>query len=133
MEHTHILPAPPPSPVALAAVLLSYPREHLAALTEALTTALDVIDGDPDLEPAGDEKDAAWIEWHALAPAWRRGPLTTPGHEDDEESDDDSCAAADDHGSAGGQWFDSDGLPGDDADTELNGDEGDYGGEVDGV
>jgi hypothetical protein len=40
-----------------------------------------------DHEPGGDEERAAWIEWHALHPAKKRGPNTTAGEEDDEEDD----------------------------------------------
>ena len=66
MRHFRIPPAAiaaaaEPSPDALAMFLLTYPREKLEALTDALVAALDALDGNPDREdddPAGDPLDA---------------------------------------------------------------------------
>jgi len=132
------------------AELLADIHRQTGGLLVLLTERMNQVDGDPDDEPNGDDEpvsaegdsgDAAFVEWVTKPGNLRRhgGPEITGGHEDDEDGDQDTCAAADDQGGAGGRWFDTDGLPGDSedaedgGDTELNGDEGDYGGEVDGV
>jgi hypothetical protein len=65
-------------------------------IAEAITVLIDVLDlmgGDPeaedngDAEPAGDERDAAWIEWNSMRGSQKRGPNILAGHEDDEEDD----------------------------------------------
>jgi hypothetical protein len=137
---------------------LTYPLPSRTALTAAIDTlvhVLDLMDGDPDLEPIderepdGDEADAAWIEWHTMRGAAKHGANACGWNEDDEDSD----PPEDDDG--GGDCTDDE--PGFDplsrheanvlgrriygggagcainGDRELNGDEGDYGGEVDGV
>ncbi len=38
------------------------PRPQIARLTEGLIAGLDVLDGDPDLEPGGDELDGSQCE-----------------------------------------------------------------------
>lgn len=105
MEHSLIAPTDA-SPSALAALLLSYPREHLEALTEALVATLDVQDapnvedepdfmphgdglpGDPgDHEPGGDEEAGAWVEWTTMRGSQKGGHNLLSGHEDDEEDD----------------------------------------------
>ena len=39
-------------------------RQSLEGFISVAISLLDAADGDPDIEPAGDEADAAWIEWH---------------------------------------------------------------------
>lgn len=46
----------------IAALLLNRRREQLEALAEAVLSVLDLIDGDPDLEPDGDEQDGSMAE-----------------------------------------------------------------------
>jgi hypothetical protein len=72
MNHAQIIPTELP-PAALAAILLSYPRDHLAAITEALIAVQDVQDGDPDIEAAGDEEDGSLAEDEVCA---RFGAIT---------------------------------------------------------
>lgn len=75
-------------------ILAQLDRPRLEWLVEAAVTLLDLFDGDPDeetvdpdLELTGDERDAAWIEWHTMRGSQKRGPNILCGHEDDEESD----------------------------------------------
>jgi hypothetical protein len=103
MEHTQILPAEP-SPSALAAFLLAQPRASLEALTEALVATLDVqdapdVEDEPDFRPrsdglpgdlddhesAGDERDAAWIEWERLPAARKKAHNHIGGDTEDDE------------------------------------------------
>ncbi|HEX7930459.1 MAG TPA: hypothetical protein VF470_06100, partial [Sphingomicrobium sp.] len=89
-----------------------------------------------DDEPDGcGEGDPSYAEWHTLAASQRRAGLVNgkPADdwcrtvlEDDEDDDRDTCSAAEDQGTRGGRWFETDGYPGEAADTELNGDEGDH-------
>lgn len=73
-------------------------RKAFAAAIEVLVELIDLIDGDPDLEPeedaehdgrewSGDEADAAWIEWHTLSGDRQGGATMSGGHEDDEDDD----------------------------------------------
>jgi hypothetical protein len=70
-------------------------RDELGNAIEVLVTLLDVWDGDPDeetddpdLEPAGDEKDAAWIEWNTMRGSQKRGPNILATQNEDDEDDD---------------------------------------------
>lgn len=95
------------------------PRAEYEELTEALATVfrigarftpslierLDLIDGDPDDEPGGDDEplrangdsdDVAWIEWQTMRGSRKPGPNIIQGEEDDEE--DDSPEEDDPHG-----------------------------------
>lgn len=47
-------------------VIPSLPRPVLARLTERLLERLDELDGDPDLEPSGDELDGSNAEDEAV-------------------------------------------------------------------
>jgi len=83
----------------IPARLVALDREAIEALAQAhldaahgLMGLLDRVDGDPDpedddpAEEAGDERDAAWIEWHAMHGRQKRG-CNIAGHEDAEEDD----------------------------------------------
>jgi hypothetical protein len=131
-------------------------------MIDMLIERLDLDDGDPDFEeietedgfvahpangpgcPIADQgggnvedegERAAWPERNDQSRFPKRSTGDLKGwhgvtvDEDEEDDDRDSCLAADDDPARRV----SDGLPGDSYDTELNGDEGDYGGEVDGV
>lgn len=56
--------APPPTvPLdVLLSAIPSLPRPLLSRLTARMIERLDEIDGDPDLEPAGDEEDGNGVE-----------------------------------------------------------------------
>lgn len=136
----HIIIAPENgAPDALQAFVVPDTREAIELAVEALIQRLDEQDGDPDAELNGDELDCSFAEDdfcdHATAFPGPGCPISDP----------DACSAGDDH-IVGGPSPDSCRAfprsreePGseDDAedggDTELNGDEGDYGGEVDGI
>jgi hypothetical protein len=122
-------------PAALMRILSRFERSQLAGFVEVAIGLLDVAEPDPDEpdfsprsdglpgdpsdhEPTGDEEGGAYIEWHAMRGSQKRGPNLIARLEDDEDDDQDTCLAADDQGTAGGRWFDTDGLPGDDADAE---------------
>ena len=47
---------------ALVARLCSMPRRRLERTIEALIAVCDLLDPDPDLEPAGDEQDGTFAE-----------------------------------------------------------------------
>ena len=49
---------------AVMQTLAQFDRESLEGFISVAISLLDAVDGDPDSEPAGDEADAAWIEWH---------------------------------------------------------------------
>ena len=80
----------------LASLLLNRhgPRE-IADAIEILVDVLDMMGGDPDIELNGDEQDAngdelgdqAWVEWHTMRGASKRGPNILAGQEDDEDDD----------------------------------------------
>jgi hypothetical protein len=133
MAETQDFPHPPLAAGRLAQRLLNRHSPHeIAEAIEVLVDVLDLIGGDPDqetddpdLEPSGDEKDAAYVEWTTKPSNLRRQSELLLGHEDDEEDDEDCCTAADDDPAR----RITDGLPGDSYDTELNGDEGDYSGD----
>lgn len=98
----------PPMP-AVARILGQFDRDKLGAAIEVMIALLDLTQPDTEAEPmtwpedcraidcahlpddsesAGDEDDAAWIEWHAMHPNQRRGPNRTAGQEDDEAAGD---------------------------------------------
>lgn len=78
MQHQAIhLPALPLP--ALAIVLPTLDRATIEATIEKLIERLDAIDGDPDLEPAGDEADVSWTEWAARAASGRRAAYEQVG------------------------------------------------------
>ncbi|QDM40358.1 hypothetical protein [Altererythrobacter sp. TH136] len=105
------------------------PRSEYEELTEALATVfrigakftprlvdrLDLQDGDPDLEdsgddePAGDEKDGAWIEWHQMRGSPKRRSNILPTYNEDDEEDDPS--EEDDHSGQCTQDEISSGVP----------------------
>lgn len=93
-------PGTAPMP-AVARILSRFERGQLEAFLAVAIDLLDVIDGDADKEDeeadeaAGDEHDAAWIEWTTMHGSQKRGPNRTAGDEDDEDDDNDS--ACDDH------------------------------------
>ena len=45
-----------------AAVMAQFDRDKIASAVEVLVNLLDVLDGDPDLEPDGDETDGNGAE-----------------------------------------------------------------------
>ena len=82
-----------PPPAAIMRVLSRYDRPRLAAFVTVAIDLLDTLDGDadlepePDLEPDGDEQDAAYVEWSCLHQRQRSKPNLTLGQEDDEQDD----------------------------------------------
>jgi hypothetical protein len=85
-------------------ILSRFDRQHLEAFMKVPVELMDVIDatrtpslaeaidarqheaGLPeDAEPAGDEQDAAWVEWTSMRGSQKPGANLTTGHEDDEE------------------------------------------------
>jgi hypothetical protein len=75
-------------------MLARFNRDELGNAIEVLVELLDAWDGDPEIEDddpaeaAGDEKDAAWIEWHTMRGSQKRGPnILATQNEDDEEDD----------------------------------------------
>ncbi len=82
----------PPRPDELETI----PAPVIADTIEKLLEVLDGRDGDPDVEPNGDElddpgdlQDAAWIEWNTMRGAAKIGPNLAGEHEDDAAEDDD--------------------------------------------
>ena len=49
---------------AIFQTLAQSDRNSIEGLISLAISLLDAVDGDPDIEPTGDEADAAWIEWH---------------------------------------------------------------------
>jgi hypothetical protein len=86
-------PHPPLAAGRLASrLLLRHSPHEIAEAIEVLVDILDLLGGDPDaetedpdLEPAGDEKDAAWAEWHTLRSSQKRGPHILAGQNEDDE------------------------------------------------
>ena len=120
-------PSAPPMP-AVARILSRFNRDQLAGFIAVAIDLTDALDGDADIEDddpaetAGDEQDAAYIEWHCLHPSKKRVANLTGGPEDDEDDDQDGCLAADDIGTASTPWHCNDRYPGDPGDAEENGD-----------
>lgn len=108
---------PPAAAAHIAGKLLNYhsPGE-IAQAIEVLLDLLDLMGGDPEAEPitwpedvravdrerlpddseaAGDEADAAWIEWQSLPSATRRAGGHGGVHSEDDEEDDEDCAIDD--------------------------------------
>ncbi|MEC7819195.1 MAG: hypothetical protein VX454_11110 [Pseudomonadota bacterium] len=91
-----------PSAALLDSAVRRLSRDALADLCEQLIDRLDALDGDPDLEPAGDELDGTGAEDdHQTgcegAIPYPGCPIADPG----EDSDSDYCEASDDRGSSG--------------------------------
>ncbi len=81
----------PPYFAAMPAVFQTLPqfdRNSLEGLISVAISLLDAVDGDPDIEPTGDEADAAWIEWHTRMLRRTTGLVFEQfaGEEDDESS-----------------------------------------------
>lgn len=80
---------PPPGSGRLAQFMRlveAFERDEMEAGVDLLIQALDQRDGDPDLEPNGDELDASWpIDGGSRRDAMRGGS----GHEDAEDDDPD--------------------------------------------
>lgn len=86
----------PPMP-AVARILSRYDRGKLSAFVAVAIDLLDVLDGDPDTEPSGDETDAAWPELHGVGcPKALRFPT-------EDSEDDDPAGACDEDGINTGQ------------------------------
>jgi hypothetical protein len=85
MKHNPIqIPAPD--------VLCAVPAPIIAAAIDQLIEALDERDGDPDLEPNGDEEDFSVVAWSRNDPGYRLAEyrdadLALAGLEDDEDDD----------------------------------------------
>jgi hypothetical protein len=83
----HFAPMP-----AVMRTLAKFDRKSLEGFISVAIGLLDVVDGDAeleengDLEPTGDESDAAWIEWHTRGRHKRTGIIAEPftDNEDDE-------------------------------------------------
>lgn len=75
-------------------ILDRFNRDELGNAIEVLVALLDIWDGDPDAEDddpaeaAGDEKDAAYVEWHTMRGSQKRGPNILPTQNEDDEDDD---------------------------------------------
>lgn len=101
----------PVPPAAVSRVLATFDRDQLAGFIAVAIDLLDFADGDPDVEPNGDERgDQAWIEWHTMRGSQKRGPSILAGHEDDEDNDpleeDDPSGQCDEDGiNTGGMQF----------------------------
>jgi len=83
----------------LPAYLLALPRPALAILTERLIERMDELDGDPDLEPNGDELDGTGGEDDFAAALCNTGEYSMPGcpiSDPGEDVDEDRCEAGDD-------------------------------------
>lgn len=89
-------PGDHPEIVALMRTIARQPRRRLEAAVEMLLQVLDLIDGDADLEPDGDERDSNGAEDdfmnHSL---WAAGPGCAV-------SDPDMCTAREDGGTHNG-------------------------------
>ena len=71
---------------ALRRVFSSYDRETLELAITVAIDFVDALDGDPEMEPDGDELDAAWVEWLSMRGAAKCGP-NYADFEDAEEDD----------------------------------------------
>ncbi|MEO6153397.1 MAG: hypothetical protein ABIT09_06625 [Croceibacterium sp.] len=107
MEHIVISPAGAPLS-ASSAYLVPDTRPAIEMAVESFLARLDELDGDPDLEPNGDDEaviangdtlDHSWPEWHDRG----RHKMTSAGYEmapptyseDDEDSDEDGQCCED--------------------------------------
>lgn len=79
----HFQPVPP---AAVSRVLATFSREELAGFITIAIDLLDLVEGDPDLEPNGDELDGQPSEDEFLPEHIRRdfGPGDPADAEDDE-------------------------------------------------
>jgi len=83
----------PAAPAAVMRILSRYDRPRLAAFVAVAIDLLDVLDGDADLEPngddepTGDEQDAAYVEWTSLRGNQRGLACSASANEDDEQDD----------------------------------------------
>ncbi len=73
-------------------------RAQVCRLIDRLINVLDDIDGDPDLEPAGDDEPSLSaavpiLSWHGSQDAWLQGP-----DDDREDESEDEGAQCDDEG-----------------------------------
>lgn len=91
---TETLPSTIPPAPAVMAILSRFNRDDLGAAIEVLVSLLDIWDGEPDREdngdrePTGDDQgDQAWIEWHTMRGAQKRGHNLLAGEEDVENDD----------------------------------------------
>jgi len=105
---------PPAAAARIAGKLLNrHSAQDIAEAIEVLIDLFDLMGGDPEAEPrtwpedaravdcgqlpddteaAGDEADAAWIEWQSLPSATRRAGGHGRVHPEDDEEDDEDCA-----------------------------------------
>lgn len=81
------VPFASPQSAAVVQVLSRFDRSKLEAFVAVAIDLLDTFDGDADLEPTGDEQDAAYVEWLSLHHRHRTKPNVTLGQEDDEQDD----------------------------------------------
>lgn len=77
----------------LLTAIPSLPRPALARLVERAIDHMDQQDGDPDLEPNGDELDTGNAEdEHWTAAPWGMGgpgcPISDPGEDEHDQEDD---------------------------------------------
>lgn len=86
----------PLSPMVVS-YLSGLSRTEIAHVAEIAIDRLDMLDGDPDMEPNGDDEplsangdgdDGAWIEWHQMRASQKRGPNILPSYNEDDEDDD---------------------------------------------
>jgi hypothetical protein len=79
--------------IGIARILSRFRAGDLAAFVTVAIDLLDVASGDPESEPNGDdeangdERDAAYVEWHSMSGSQKHGPNIASDNEDDEESD----------------------------------------------
>lgn len=121
----------PAPPAAISRVLATFDRQQLEGFIAVAIDLLDLADGDPDREEddaedsfaftplalqmtrrvpgdiTADEDDTAYVEWHTMRGAQKKGPNLLAGHEDDEEDDapeedDDPGQCTEDEISSGG-------------------------------
>lgn len=94
-----------------AAVMAQFDRAAIGSAIEVLMNLLDVLDGNPDDEPGGDDEplrangdsaDVAWIEWDQMRGSQKPGPNVIQGEEDHEDDDpaeeDDASGQCDEDG-----------------------------------
>lgn len=88
MKHIVIGKAPPL--VAALAMIAAYDRRDIETAIDEMIARLDARDGDPDIEPNGDEHDSSHAEddfglvFNTGAIVWPGCPISDPGEPEDD-------------------------------------------------
>jgi len=90
MHMEKILPTPPDPRVArLMRVVGHFERDQIEQAVDSLIALLDAADGDPDVEPNGDELDGTYAEddfvTHSTTDIGAGCPISDAGESDDED------------------------------------------------